>query len=194
MPKDYVHRAHGNSRNWRKPVSKKSPEKPKKHFPWFFIFSVLIVIGLGIAGGLYFYSQLKDKIEAPTVDQPTTIVKKAAPQKVAKEEAPPVHFDFYSMLPKNTVNVATDAAVSADKKTKYILQVASLSDPNDVKAFETKLNEVGFHSKVVPMMRGQMEWYRVQVGPFNERSDAEVARDTLSQQDISSVLLEIDRK
>lgn len=168
--------------------------KTEKHFPWLFIFIVLIVIGLGVAGGLYFYSKLKDKIEAPTVDQPTTIVKKTAPQKVAKEEAPPVHFDFYSMLPKNTVNVATDATASADKKTKYILQVASLSDPNDVKAFETKLNEIGFRSKVVPMMRGQMEWYRVQVGPFNEMSDAKAARDTLSQQDISSVLLEIDRK
>ena len=194
MPKDYVHGAHGNSRNWRKPVSKKSPEKPKKYFSWLFVFIVLIVIGLGIVGGLYFFNKLKDKAEAPTVDQPTMVVKKTAPQKVVKEEAPPVHFDFYSMLPKNTVNVATDATASDSKKTKYILQVASLSDPNNVKAFETKLNEIGFHSKVVPMMRGQMEWYRVQVGPFNNRSDAEVARDTLSQQDISSVVLEIDRK
>ncbi len=202
MPKDYVHRAHDSSRNWRKPSGKKNSEKHKKHFPWLFIFIVLIVIGLGVGCGLYFYNQLSQKSDTPIVDQPTTIVKKTSSKHVVKtiekQEAPPVHFDFYSMLPKNTVSVVSDTdeqvQSSAAKKSDYVLQVVSLSDENNVKAFETKLSEIGFRSKVVPVQRVQTKWYRLQVGPFSDVSAAQAARDTLSQQEISSVVLKFDRK
>lgn len=207
MPKDYAKRARENAQKWnetKKPKGKKSKsKKQKRSFPWRAIL-VLIVLAIGlVALIIYIKVHASDFSSSSTHQSPGAVVKKAKPAEVVQakpildktlKKPKTVQFDFYSMLPKMSVEVAGNQPATpgnADNKVHYLLQLASLPNTDDAAAFQSKVNKLGFHSKIATVTRGDTKWYRVQLGPFDDIDKAKLARDQLHQEDVNGILLAI---
>ena len=118
-------------------------------------------------------------------------------------------FDFYQLLPKIEVPVSDSAPqatralpvttpspahTNANNKTSsaqtiYVLQVASFKTFSDADTLKAKLSLLGFEVNVhhFKAASGQ-EWYRVWIGPYASKQQAQQAQAQLSQNKVSSLL------
>lgn len=198
MPKDYVHRS-------------KSKNKNKKKFSvWKKIF-LLIIICLIIGGGFYFYTfkTIHHKPTSPIKNgaiiseaKSTQLIspnKKSQTQPTTidndKQTAVPrdIKLDFYQMLPKMKVNVDTTTTSMSANNRYYILQLASFIDQNEALEFQNNMKRLGFNSHVQKIQQAQTIRYRVQIGTFKHKEDAEDMRDKLQRQNIDCILLSINQ-
>lgn len=197
--KDYAKNKRGNTSASR---AKSSPRKapPKKRFPRALLAVTLFLIA-GLGYGLYSLTQVDPQTANTPLTNAKPAEKKSAPQKKEVSAAPVVEksvesneasrFDFYDMLKKSEVETPqVEAYKSTPKDAKsehsYLLQAGSFKSKSDAERMRAQLILLGLpnvHTNTSTSKDGTL-WYRVRVGPFDNRSRLSKAYDKLVQQNI----------
>lgn len=131
---------------------------------------------------------------------------KAGDSVAVNSQAPqaPVQFDFYTVLPKMAVTVASAAdnvagvtakpAAAAAKPLQagaYVLQIAALRQFSDAQRLRDQIQSTGYPVFIQAYQAGQMMWYRVMVGPYVSQELAERAQIQLKNHHFNSLLLKM---
>ncbi|MBN7797905.1 SPOR domain-containing protein [Parahaliea mediterranea] len=119
-----------------------------------------------------------------------------APPEAAKAEAkqpPKPRFDFYTMLPEQSIDVEVDPAeVAKPRATRnevYLLQAGSFRQREDADRRRAELLLLGLEPRVEESNGDNGRWFRVFLGPFDSRSRMAKARSLTAGQDIDTLLL-----
>jgi cell division protein FtsN len=136
------------------------------------------------------------------VTKPVTA--KADSVKVVEQSAPaeaidaPNRYEFYDLLPKTEINPAEVAAYKSTPRTakldkKYILQAASFRTAADAEKMRAQLLLSGLKNVHTNQSDGSNgTWYRVRVGPFDNRSEMNKVHDKLTRLRISPMTIAVD--
>ncbi|MCV6606185.1 MAG: SPOR domain-containing protein, partial [Porticoccaceae bacterium] len=141
-------------------------------------------------------------IPAPPVDEAKQKAENAAKEKEAKEKAErekivlppentgPARFSFYEMLPETEIKpepVEAYKSTPKDAKMKYnyLLQAGSFRAQSDAERMRAKLVMAGMPNATTTRTTGSNGvWYRVRIGPFDNRSLMNRAHDKLVRMQI----------
>ena len=196
MPRDFA------KSSTSKTSTKRSAVKPKRrksnkvsptprvlfHGP---SFSFGVVIGAALIAIAAYLPEITNLME---VEKTSTEATNAAP--VATEQ-PQVTYSFPQML--------KDSQVQADPKQypipktdkvaedlTYIIQAASFRHPDDADSLRAKLIFQDLPAQTATGSSNGERWYRVMVGPFTRKVEAERALTKLREQQLSALLLTQD--
>lgn len=108
----------------------------------------------------------------PTVQSATDLAAES-PAEIASTQKPVMQ----------SVPVAEDIAPSPIMNTNgsYLVQLASFKNKLDAEHMRAQLTLKGFNVNVVMVSQQHMSWFRVVVGPFNLRADAEKAQSSIAE-------------
>ena len=131
---------------------------------------------------LEFYTLLSSEhinTNAPGVDQIVTVTpsRQTTPANPSVEKnkiVPSVAIN------ENPIKTASTAANLANKGS-YLVQIASFKSRQEADRMKATLAIKGFNVNVAVVTQQQMLWYRVVLGPFPSRTEAEQARVSISQ-------------
>lgn len=166
-----------------------------------------LVIAISFIGGLWFLAQQPKDQTAPapaTTATPVDVKPIAKPATESAEEAPESAdnksgFDFYNLLPESQVTPQKVEAYKStpkdpSKKTNVLLQAGSFRKLEDAERLRAQLILLNLPNVVTDKTTSSSGsvWYRVRVGPFDNRSMLNKAEDILAQNNIVS--LRINRK
>ncbi|MCL6414964.1 SPOR domain-containing protein [Aestuariirhabdus sp. Z084] len=175
----------------RKPAAKRA--RPSSNVPaWVWMFT-------GIVTGLFIAFLMKLAPNAVDVRELTD-----TPQaESSDDDEPRAVFDFYTLLPESEVLVPDSPAPSTnttrptqpskpEKPGVYLLQAGSFRNSGDADRLRAQLTLEGLDVKTQKVtIRGNETWYRVQVGPFNDTSSLNQARNTLAALNINPLPLKL---
>jgi len=110
------------------------------------------------------------------------------------EGAAQPRYEFFEVLPKQTIEVDVDPAeVAAQRGTNddavYLLQAGSFRRAEDADQRRAELLLLGLDPRVEETNGGNGRWYRVVLGPFPSRSRMAAARSLTAQQNIDTLLM-----
>ena len=119
--------------------------------------------------------EMPESVKPMLTEQPTK-PNFTFPDILKKTKVKPVHVKVYESTPKDPT-----------KKTKNILQVASFKNESDAKSLQkTLIRKQLTNAQVIQSTTNSGSvWYRVMVGPFQNRSMLNKAQDTLVQMNFS---------
>lgn len=125
--------------------------------------------------------------KAPPEPQPKTA-------KSEPESPPKPRFDFYTMLPEQSIDVEVGPAEVAQPRAAarpqvYILQAGSFRQREDADRRRAELLLLGLEPSIEESSGGNGRWFRVFLGPFESRSLMARARSLTAGQDIDTLLL-----
>jgi cell division protein FtsN len=75
----------------------------------------------------------------------------------------------------------------------YFVQAGAYARTDEAEAQRAKLAIRGFESRITEREQSGRTVYRVRIGPFNERADAEAAKDALAGVEIESALVRVQK-
>jgi sporulation related protein len=121
-----------------------------------------------------------------------------AQQAAAPQDPPRPRFDFYTLLPEQTIEVEVEPAEVASPRTSaatelYLLQAGSFRQRDDADRRRAQLLLLGLDPKVEETTGDNGRWFRVYVGPFDSRSKMAKARSLTAAQNIDTLLLKRSR-
>jgi cell division protein FtsN len=121
----------------------------------------------------------------------------AAPVATAPEQPQP-SFDFYEVLPEQTIDVDVDPADLPTERPRserpaYLLQAGSFRQAEDADRRRAELLLLGLEPRVEETNGSNGRWFRVVIGPFESRSAMARARSLTAQQDIDTLLMQRKR-
>ena len=170
------------------PRRRKSPSKPARE-----PISALRWYSAGIITGviLCFLMYLGTLPAAPGTPGAATEADLAA---AIETEPPKPRFDFYTLLPQQTIDVEVDPGEIAKTRTNptielYILQAGSFRQREDADRRRAELLLLSLDPKVEETSGDNGRWFRVYVGPFESRSAVAKARGLTAAQNIDTLLL-----
>lgn len=109
------------------------------------------------------------------------------------DEGPQPRFDFYTVLPSQTLDLTSDVAppdLSGDAASDlYVLQAGSFKLQEDADRRRGELALLGLEATIERTTGDNGTWYRVYLGPFESRSKMAQARSITAQQSIDTLLL-----
>jgi len=109
------------------------------------------------------------------------------------EEGPQPRFDFYTVLPSQTLDLTSDVTppdLSGDTTSDlYVLQAGSFKLQEDADRRRGELALLGLEATIERTTGDNGVWYRVYLGPFDSRSKMAQARSITAQQSIDTLLL-----
>jgi hypothetical protein len=114
-----------------------------------------------------------------------------------EEPAPKPRFDFYTLLPEQTIDVELEpgetqlprAGATAATSERYLLQAGSFRQREDADRRRAELLLLGLEPRVEEARGDNGRWYRVYLGPYDSRSKMAKARSLTAGQDIDTLLL-----
>ncbi len=116
-------------------------------------------------------------------------------------EPPKPRFDFYKMLPEQSIDADIDTDTSTPQESRvaespaatssqyYLLQAGSFRQREDAERRRAELLLLGLEPSIEETTGSNGRWYRVYVGPFESRSKMAKARSLTASQDIDTLLL-----
>ena len=168
---------------------------------------VALLMGLVAVLGLLLWEQYSVEVKQPFMDQIATPVIKAVTQEAKLkpetklktkletkviEQASASDFTYGTMLKQAEVTpayVPVYASTPKDptRKTSHVLQVASFKSEVDARALQKRLINKKLTNVQVTQSKAKSGsiWYRVMVGPFQNRSMLNKAQDILVQMSFS---------
>src|SRR5688572_3283399 len=198
MAQDFAKQRQAPSQNRK---ATRVPQRPAKRAHWGWYFSGM-ASGALVAVFAYFGFA---RYQALMQETPAAVAEAIAE---AQEEMPAFDFGFYDELATAEVNVnvaspvatetpaaATPAAASPPAATaeaqnvSYLLQAGSFQDRQDAEERRAKIILLNMDAQISAGVVSGRTWYRVQVGPFINRGNAEQARNLLSASNIDSIPL-----
>jgi len=109
-------------------------------------------------------------------------------------EPPKPRFDFYTMLPEQTLDGPVEPADVANPPTSaatesYLLQAGSFRQREDADRRRAELLLLGLQPNVEASDSDTGHWFRVYLGPFNSHTEVTRAKSLMAAQDIDTLLL-----
>ncbi len=157
------------------------------------------ILSLAAVGGFIGFIAYLNSLPAPAPDRPAP----PAPAKQApKTEAPTARedggFRFYDILPDSEVvppKVEEYSPAPADPTTSYLVQTGSFRSQQDAERQRAQIAFQGLRAQVdrIDLDNGTT-WYRVNVGPFDSRSQMNAAIDKLVAINIQPLVRRIPKK
>lgn len=195
---DYGQKRRNGSSASRKPARQPAPRRspapaPARRLPWGLALATLIVVaGLGYL--LYFLlgtPPATTPVAQPAVKaiQPTPVKPAAKPAPAPAPVAKPAEsrFEFYEKLPKAEivapkVDVYKSTPKDAKMEYRYVLQAGSFRDPADAERMRARLILEGLPGVSTDRSEGSNgTWYRVRIGPFDNRTAMNQASNRLGK-------------
>jgi cell division septation protein DedD len=117
-----------------------------------------------------------------------------APVASVPAEPPKPRFDFYTMLPQQTLEDAVEPAGVASPPAgapaeSYLLQAGSFRQREDADRRRAELLLLGLQPNVEESDSDTGHWFRVYLGPYNSHTEMAQAKSLMAAQDIDSLLL-----
>ena len=167
--KDYV--ARGRSK-------KPAPEPPKVSLPWLRIIITLLLI----AGFSYFLWSIKGTANQQPA-QKVAAVKKSQQKEQALPEIPEEEWEFIKSLPEFTVEIEQQ---QQDQPTvRRLMQCGSFRRNTQAQELKAKIAFQGLEAQVRSSQGSSGKWFRVILGPYETKRDAEKDRHTLQRAKIN---------
>jgi cell division protein FtsN len=134
---------------------------------------------------------------APAASGPIGTATAAPPTPAASSAVagkPKVSADPLGDLAKAKSEAKPDAAgsVSADPFS-YFIQVGAFRTPEDAEQQRAKLSLLGFQAKVTEHEQSGRTVYRVRLGPFDKKDEADKTKEKLDAQSIETALVRVQR-
>ena len=101
-------------------------------------------------------------------------------------------FDFYTVLPSQTLDLTSDVEppdLNSGNSDLYVLQAGSFRAQKDADRRRGELVLLGLNPTIEQTKGDNGAWYRVYLGPFESRSKMAQARSITAQQSIDTLLL-----
>ena len=177
--------------NVRKPAGKRKPAPgtrgKQSSPPWVWFFTGLLC-GVFLSALSWLALQQPDVIALAQSNVPAVAVDPADPESTGPR------FDFYTLLPKQRVDVELDPASIAQarasqKNDQFLLQAGSFKQADDADRRRAELLLLGLDAHVEDTTGDNGRWHRVYIGPFESRSRLARARSLTAQQGIDTLLL-----
>jgi cell division septation protein DedD len=157
----------------------------KESAPWvWFVSGLLCGVFLSALSWLAFQAPDASKLaEEQDAGSPTPATSDPGPR-----------FDFYTLLPEQTIRLDTDSTAAkptpeSRSEDQYLLQAGSFKQPEDADRRRGELLLLGLDAHVEEAEGDNGRWYRVYIGPFQSRSKLAKARSLTAQQGIDTLLL-----
>jgi cell division protein FtsN len=171
-------------------TKKKKPQRKSQVPGWVWLFTG-IVAGVFISFLGYLAGLAPEA--APEKATPISVSNKNPSSKNPSSKTNVTKFDFYTLLPEREVIVPVeqdDEPGQPTQATIYILQAGSFKHAGDADRLRARLILMGLEARVeqISSASGGL-WHRVQVGPFQNRSRMNKARNTLINEGIDTLLL-----
>lgn len=155
-----------------------------------------------ITASFFAWDDVKSMMGAKLVSQGTLV--QTASQ---KENLPKPKFEFYTLLseesttssqkntsplkasakkslpqvPVETAKPVAENKIKSQPSSAYLVQVASFRNQADAERMKASLILKDFKVMVTHVHRNQKDWYRVMIGPYNSRIDAEKAQVSIAR-------------
>lgn len=196
MPRDYARRSKRRPvrQQWRRPLAPKI--SIQRRSPWIALLFLIILLPIFIFSLTVIKKHPLEKSNfLKTVKDP--LAKEAEPINLSyKPNSKPndkIHFEFYTLLPKESVDTSEIKQVSSTPLQKsheiYIIQIASFLRKKDAKDLQIDLKLRGFNPIISTIKRGRTKWYRVQIGPFTNKTKIDKIHDKLQKQGTYSLIV-----
>lgn len=116
------------------------------------------------------------------------------PEAATAAEHPEPRFDFYTLLPRQTIEVEVEPAdvtrsSAGSTVDLYLLQAGSFRQRDDADRRRAELLLLGLEPRVEETSGDNGRWFRVYLGPFDSRAKMSKARSLTAAQDIDTLLL-----
>ncbi|HAU28277.1 MAG TPA: cell division protein FtsN [Alteromonas australica] len=181
--RDYVSRGRppqkkkpNNKNNQRKQV-KQSKQGAVASFP---IVRLVIVVVLLIGFGVFLWS-IKDNA---STEVDTEIARPVAPTEEALPELPEEEWEYIRTLPGYEVEVDVEAQEKSDKR--YLMQCASFRTRAQAEEMKAKIAFQGLEALIRHSSGSNGDWFRVILGPYESKRDAEKAKHSLRKVNIAT--------
>ena len=176
---EYRHKSSSNASLWK----------------WMLLTAVIILFAVGLVYLLTMAFKKDEKAMTPLVLEKTTEVK---PESEVKLGPKIPQFDFYTILPDKEVIVpeyeiktrAREERVGKAKETHYIMQAGSFKTFKEAEQLRLKLATMGIESKIDKGKLGDVNWYRVKMGPYTQTDSVNTIRARLRQNGIDILITE----
>lgn len=151
--------------------------------------AAVLFVGMIVGGFIAFLAYLKF-LPHGEKQSVVTEVKKTAPMQnkpVEKKEPEVPKYTFYDLLEDKEVVIPEDELKRPENKVsmQYIMPCASFGQQENADALKAKIALLGFESKIEPVKWNNKQLYRVQLGPFASKRQAESIRHRLQENDIN---------
>ena len=96
-------------------------------------------------------------------------------------------------LAKSRANTTASTTSAADDPFTYFLQTGAFGTPTDAEAQRAKLAMMGWEARVSEREQNGRTVFRVRVGPFGKRGEAETLKEKLDGAGVDSALVRVQR-
>ncbi|MEW9798840.1 SPOR domain-containing protein [Alteromonas sp. CYL-A6] len=176
--RDYVSRGRApQKKNNKKPQSKVKPSTPVASFPIARLVVVLVLL-VGFAVFLWNIKDASDTRPDAPVQQTTKVAEDELP------ELPEEEWEYIKTLPGYEVEVEVEEQEASDKR--YLMQCASFRTRAQAEEMKAKIAFQGLEAQIRPSSGANGDWFRVILGPFDSKRDAERAKHSLRKVNIST--------
>jgi hypothetical protein len=193
VARDFAKQGAGRGKSARRGSHRKPAARPSGNsgalgsWKWF---------GAGVLTGVFFsflfyLGTLPPSLSGVASDAPQT-------QPLAESDPPRPRFDFYKMLPEQSIEV--EAAPPEPARTgagtpaeRYLLQAGSFRQRQDADARRAELLLLGLEPRIEEASGDNGRWYRVYLGPYDSKSNMARARSLTAAQGIDTLLLKRTR-
>lgn len=161
----------------RQQASRQQQTPPTGVIPWIRVVGVLVLL-IGFASFLW---SIKDSAPA---DNAQTV---SAPPPKAEDELPELpkeEWEYIKTLPGYEVEVDVEEREESDKR--YLMQCASFRTRPQAEEMKAKIAFQGFEAQIRRSSGDNGDWFRVILGPFDSKRDAERTKHSLRKINIAT--------
>ena len=167
------------------PKARKKTPLPK--FAW-----ILIGLVIGIAS-TFFYKEYADHI--PSLKISEKVIGKISKKQESKQssELGEQKFDFYTLLPELEVIVPDERPTKRKEPKiepkgldKYMLQAGTFKIEKHAESRKASMALLGVETNIQKVKLNDENWYRVQVGPYDDMEKVNEVRNLLNENNIKT--------
>ncbi len=132
-----------------------------------------------------------------TPKAPVTVLKPAtassAPSDSAAKTAKPAADPLGDLAKAKMATPATSPAAAGADPFNYFVQVGAFRTPEDAEQQRAKISLMGLEAKVSEREQSGRTVFRVRLGPFDKKEDADKAKDRLDGSGIETAMVRVQR-
>ena len=191
MPqKDYVSRGRANQTKNQKnnpPKARKSNSQAKNKQQYYqgpsaFLWVRLAAVVVVLCAFAYFLWSIKDNAPEPDNTLPVQPVAKTPDNELP--ELPEEEWQYIKTLPGYEVEVSLEEQEKTDKR--YLMQCASFRTRSQAEEMKANIAFQGYEAQIRNSSGENGQWFRVILGPFDSKRDAERTRHALRKANVTT--------
>lgn len=181
MPRDYAKKK--SSKKKKRGASRGGTKQTVPLSLWLFTVATVIALASGLVYLKWFQPKQSEAVTL-TKSKPKQVTVKSAPQKSNNDEVP--FYDVHKDLTNKQVKIPKEDLKLPDSYKNYYYNMPCGSFRDNSRAEELKANIAltGNNSNISSVKWKGETWYRVQLGPYNRKREAERIRHRLQDNGI----------